>query len=402
MPAGGDALREEDSRRAGREGPGPGRPDADELARRIESEIAALARRLHLEMFGAGAAPPGSLRLSLDLVVDPALPARPGPSEPLGDQVRQALRRAAASAEPFHSGRVFCYRCEASSCEHSAPPRPQSVFSGYGPTGVPQWSDLAQLLLDLRDDRVEDLFRDPPGNVARLFFGRELKGRQLHPFGRASKSYDLLGQLVAGYFGGRREALFAVTLQAVESRYPDSRTRISLNLIGTTPAGASAETHFAEGAAPWFQDLLRTARARARALEDDLARTSATGKRRSEILRRVPGLLAEIGRGVERAGRQHERRTRHAEERREDRRPTQAALRDARRAGDASIFADEQRGTLIVVGPRGRVHAFAPGGRHVTTMVLEGDALDRRLRTERWRPATREEIRCLRERLPPD
>jgi hypothetical protein len=346
----------------------------EEHARRIESEIAELVRRAHRKLFGAGAPAPRPLRLTLDLSVPPAAAA-----ESLAGQVVRAVRMAASMGEAFRPGRVFCYRCESASCEHSGAPRPQSVFGGYGPTGVPQWTDFAQLLLDLKDARVDELFEDPPATVARLIYGRELKGRQLHPFGRASKRYDLLGQLVAGYFGARPDTLSAVTVQAVESRYADGRTRLALNVVGAAPPD------------PAFADALRSARVRLEGIEEDLAR-SEDSRQRSQRLRRVPGLLLELGRSIERAARQRGRRTRHAEKRREERRPTQTAMRDVREAGDGSFYRDEERSTLIVVGPRGRVHAFTAEGRHVTTLTLEGDALERRLRRERWRPARGDEI----------
>lgn len=378
-------MRDEDSPQAARGGRRA--PSLEQTARRIESEIADLVRQAHALLFGAGVPPPGALPLSLELQVEPEGRGSSAPGESLADQVLRAVRRRAAAGDAWHPGRVFCYRCESPDCDHSSPPRPQSVFAGYGPTGIAQWADLAQFLLDLKDDRVEELFREPPATVSRLVYGRELKGRQLHPFGRASKRYDLLGQLVAGHFGSRPGASFAVTVQAVESRYPDGRARISLNLIGSEPAE------------PAFQDAFRIARGRVQSIEEDLAHGQAAPERRSQLLRRVPGLLAEMGRSIERAARQHGRRTRHAEERRGERRPTQAATRDAREASDGSIYADDDRGTLIVVGPRGRVHAFTPGGRHVTTLTLEGEALPRRLRQERWRPARREEIARLRDSL---
>ena len=353
----------------------------DERARRIESEIAELVRRTHRELFGAGAPAPGPIRLTLDLAVPPGEGL-----ESLAGQIARAVRRAASAGEAVRPGRVFCYRCESASCEHSGAPRPQSVFGGYGPTGVPQWTDLAQLLLDLKDARVDELFEDPPATVARLIYGRELKGRQLHPFGRASKRYDLLGQLVAGYFGARPDTLSAVTVQAVESRHADGRTRLALNVVGAAPPD------------PAFADALRSARLRLEGIEEDLARSGDPGER-SRRLSRIPGLLSELGRSIERAARQRGRRTRHAEERREERRPTQTAMRDAREAGDGSLYRDEERNTLIVLGPRGRVHAFTAEGKHVTTLTLESDALERRLRRERWRPARGDEIAEFRKSL---
>lgn len=370
--------------------PGRAHPPASELeeeARRLERGLAAFAGLVRRQLFGAGGPAASPLDLHLDLRLDLGAAGLAAGGEPLAEQVTRAVRAAAAEGESFHPGRVYCYRCENSLCEHSVPPRPPAVFAGYGPTGVPQWADLAQFLLDCKDARVEELFQEPPAAVARVFYGRELKGRQLHPFGRASKRYDLLGQLVAGYFGSRQDALSAVTVQAVESRQPGGRTRIVLNVVGSPPAD------------PAFSDALRAARLRVQAIEEDLARPGVTAERRSELLRRIPGWLREMGRSVERASRQHGRRTRHAEERRGERRPTQSAERDAREAADASIYADEERGTLIVVGPRGRVHAFTPDGRHVTSLTLDVGALSRRLRQERWRPARKDEIAMLRKSL---
>jgi hypothetical protein len=117
-------------------------------------------------------------------------------------------------------------------------------------------------------------------------------------------------------------------------------------------------------------------------------------------MREIPGILHDLRRATERAGRQGERRTRHAADRRRDNRPTHAALRDAWDASDAALLADESRGTLIVLGPNGRAHAFTPQGRLVTSLTLDRESLDRRLQRERWRRATREEIRGLREALP--
>jgi len=55
------------------------------------------------------------------------------------------------------------------------------------------------------------------------------------------------------------------------------------------------------------------------------------------------------------------------------------------------IFCDEKAGTMIVCGPQGRAHAFAPDGRHVTSFILRPGAVAFRLRTQRWRPVTPDE-----------
>jgi hypothetical protein len=377
------------------------RPSAAAAARRIEREIAELTRRLHREMFGSEPLPRGPLPVELDLKLDleDGRCARDG--ESLLTQVSRAVQRAGSPAEPGVPGRVYCFRCGSPRCEHSAPEDPKSVFAGFTATGQPQWRNLGQLLLDLKDDRVEALFSEPAGTLARVQLGRELKQRQLHPFGRASKTYDLLGQVVAGYFGSPavgRDALFAVTAQAVESRRPDGTARLWLNVIARAPAGEGVRDLLAgPGAEPYRREVSR-ARLRLESLGRDVARDPS---RRAELMHRVPGILHDLRRAVERGGRQEPRRTRHAVERRRDNRPTAAALRDAWEAPDAQILADPVRGTLIVPGPRGRAHAFSRDGRHVTSLRLSGDEYERRLETSRWRPATAAEVEQLRRALPP-
>jgi len=363
-------------------------------ARRIEAEIADLARRLHRRTFG-DAPFPEKLKVPLELTIPPAAPDDAAAAPALLSGLSDALQRTGSRADPVAAGRVFCYRCDRADCEHAAPPHPRSVFAGFSPTGQPQWSDLAQALLDARHERVDELFSSP-APLALVQPGRELKARLLHPFGKSSKTYDVLGQLVAGHFGGGAgEPVSAITVQAVESRSPDGRTRLTLNRIGAE-AAAFLEAHPEHG----FALALQAARGRLAQIEDELGQGAASAARRSELMRKVPGILHDLRRVLERSGRQQERRTKHAVERRRENRPTHAALQDAWSAADADLLADETRGTMIVLGPRGRAHAFTPEGRHVTSLILDREALSRRIARKRWRPATRAEIDALRGALP--
>ncbi len=376
-----------------------GRTSIAELARRIESDLAELARRIHEELFGAGREVPGRIPIRLELSLPAGGEAKSGSlaeqkSGSLADQLSRDVREAGSLSDPFRSGHAYCHRCESFDCEHSLPPRPQSVFVGYGPTGQPQWDDLSQVLLEARHERVEELFGPASPPLALVQTGRDLKHRLLRPFGKASKRCDLLAQLVVGYFGGGDAPLCALTVQAVETRDPDGSTRLHLNRIG--PAAA---LYFEQRPDHWFPAAFSGARARLARIEQDLAPPSRR-ELRSERMREIPGILHDLRRATERAGRQGERRTRHAADRRRDNRPTHAALRDAWDASDAALLADESRGTLIVLGPNGRAHAFTPQGRLVTSLTLDRESLDRRLQRERWRRATREEIRGLREALP--
>jgi hypothetical protein len=79
--------------------------------------------------------------------------------------------------------------------------------------------------------------------------------------------------------------------------------------------------------------------------------------------------------------------TGHAMERRRSReRPTSAALSDAAEASDERLLFDERRDTIVVLGPRSRVHVFSRSGRHVTSMTESPDNTDRKVRAGIWKP----------------
>jgi hypothetical protein len=345
-------------------------------------------------MFGADASFPARLSIDIEIPAGPRTDSAAGPE--LLSRLSTALQKTGARADAILPGRVFCYRCESGACEHAAPLRPQAVFAGYSPTGQPEWKDLGQVLLEARHENVDALFGDPPAALAHVQPGRDLKARLLHPFGKSSKTYDVLAQLVAGPFGGdRRLPPSALTVQAIESRHPGGRTRLTLHRVGDE----AVEFLDAHPEHP-FSIAFPAARARLAAIENDLASGEPAPARRSELMRKIPGILHDLRRVVERGGRQRERRTRHADERSRENRPTQAALQDAWKASDTDLLADDARGTLIVLGPRGRAHAFTPGGKHVTSLILDREALSRRMARKRWRPATSAEIQILRAALP--
>jgi hypothetical protein len=126
------------------------------------------------------------------------------------------------------------------------------------------------------------------------------------------------------------------------------------------------------------------------------ARETGRAEEGRELLRQVPGILRRLADCLERGGRQGQRRTHHAERRREDQRPVQKALEDAREARPDALFYDLKAHTFIVTGPRGRTHAFNAQGRHVTSFQIRPGAVEFRLRTERWRSATADEVAAIR------
>jgi hypothetical protein len=389
-------------------------PDAPPTAPGLRREKAALdalrtlIRDLHLERFGAPPPAVAELPLNLSLHVRPpdnwALRFDP----PLADQVHAQLANALAGRGGYREGQVYCFRCETTDCEHGAPPSPLAVFSGYTATGVPQWQDLTQIFVDAKDSRVDRLFLSPPHPLTRIELGHALRVRQLSSFGKASRTYAILGQVVAGYFLLPRaygldepDSRLAFTFQAIESRDLEGRILVRLNILARLPAPHTVDELLVSDWHPWIQRALGIAKQHLEGIERQVNAAQAEGQtdKRHQVMRRIPAVLKQLAASLERGHRQGQRRTQHVETRRHAQRPVHKALDDTRAAAPAAIFLDEKTDTLAVCGAQGRAHIFNRSGRHVTSFMLRPDSVAFRLRTRRWRPATAEEIAGLHQAL---
>jgi hypothetical protein len=375
--------------------------------RAVGDALRTLIRDLEVDRFGAPRPQAPPLKLTVSLTVQPTenwtLAFEPG----LADQLARQIEEAEAQRAVFQPGRLYCFRCESSGCEHAAPPSPAAVFKGYTSTGTPEWHDLHQAFIEARDARVDQLFHGRSHVVTLVQLGRDLKARQLASFGRSSRTYAVLGQVVAGYYPvARRGAVnelpdrLAFTFQAVETRGAGGQLRLRLSTIARPPDGVDLDELL-------VTDLAWVYRAReltARALEGlerraDAARAASNADDLQAAMRRVPSVLHRLAEFLERGARQGQRRTRHVEERRQEHRPVHKAVEDARTVPDSAIYYDEKAGTLVACADQGRAHVFSADGRHVTSFTLRPDSIAFRLRTQRWRPAAAEEIRGLREKL---
>ena len=93
-------------------------------------------------------------------------------------------------------------------------------------------------------------------------------------------------------------------------------------------------------------------------------------------------------------------RTHHAEARHEGAsRPTSSAPEDALHAGDEHFFLDTHTAAVVVVGKRGRAHAFNEQGQLVTSFWLEPGELDRKVGQGRWAPLLGGRLSAFREAL---
>lgn len=326
-------------------------------------------------------------------------------AERLDAEIGRALEGALAHRAAFRPGRVFCLRCGGAGCEHALPGGPREVFAGYGPSGLPRFLDLGQLLLERGDPRVDRLFGDPTTLLAHTVPGADLVRDLLEAFEDRATGFRVHGQVTAGWYRvpdpqTGRPATLAVTLQAVSTELPSNhgrarRRRFGLNVLGRGPDGQPLEHLFDRmGDLPWLE-AVRWAQGELDRLGHRRGGSARAGDESPD--RRIRGILDGLARRIEKPRRADERRTRHARTRHaEGDRPTAQALADLAKAGGEQLLVDTRRETLVVLGAKGRAHLFSPGGKHVTSIRFEPGAIERRRDRRRWRPASADEIEALR------
>ncbi|MDY7095223.1 MAG: hypothetical protein SX243_19780 [Acidobacteriota bacterium] len=387
-----------------------------------------------------------ALRLPLELVLNARPEELPKLAARAQEGIDEALQAVLAHQAVVRPGHVYCLRCAGAElspssrapssrdpssrtpsagsqsaavqhapCQHTQPPGSQDVFTGYGPTGIPRFTDLGQWLLERQDPRVDDLYQEPPRLVTVVSTGPELTGEVLSAYRDQQTGYRLHGQVAAGWFslpdpqGNRRP--MAVTLQIVSThgrRGSRGHPRFTLNVVCTGPDGESLEELYGRigklpwaGPLRWGQEALASVEAAA-ARRRPGQRTKSSAKRSSgkKQQQRLEGILGGIARRLEKGRRAHRRRTQHAQQRHDEGgRPTSMALADLRVAGAEQLLFDTRQETLVVLGERGRAHVFNPEGKLVTSVRYAPPAIERRRQNRRWRPATAAEIATLEKHL---
>jgi len=341
-----------------------------------------------------------------------------GDGAAFGRRLIDALEARVASRSrsgPFVAGRVYCYHCESSLCDHARPPDHLSVFAGYGPTGQTEWVGFSSLLLDRGDHRIDAVVDETPEKVVAIRQGpEELKNEQLGVFGRESIIYDIVGQVAAGYLPlprGREQGRTAITIQAVRT-LDDNRPTLRVNVIGRVPqTGESDRSPCGDlldflklEPEPELEGVFGRARKKLEELDLKFRFSDPPGPARrrrlspAERAAAVRPVLTRIARGIESIFRRRRRRTRHAAERRAERPAVGMALKDLGKCHVDRVLFDELDRTFVVLGPKWRTHIFGRDGRHVTSMVLNREGVRKRIDTRRWRYTTREELDEIRTR----
>ncbi|HGY92388.1 MAG TPA: hypothetical protein ENK43_14560 [Planctomycetes bacterium] len=382
----------------------PKPPDFEAEMEEIALRMADLARRIFLSRPYSRdvvrSLPPVELRWPLDFR------GRAKEDRAAGRRILEELTRhiddAILGHAAFRPGRVYCFFCETSDCEHAAPRTPRDVFAGFGQTGQPEWKPFLDLAIDRRLEGVDRLSEGTSRPIQLLMEKEELVGDRLEAFSRGDRAYDLRGQLTLGYFqqpnGESGPERFAVTLQLVRSSTRSRAVRLGLNVLGRLPDGRDVRELLDGSRDLVFLDLVHDAGGRLARINQDLKRRKPK-ERPERAAEAASRLLRDMAQGFGRRRRRRIWRTEHARERAlEKERPTGMARSDLASARPERSFRDRRDKTFIVLGPKGRVHVFSDEGLHVTSLQLDRRSLDARIEKKRWRPLDPAEFRDVLER----
>jgi hypothetical protein len=370
----------------GRPGFGPGRTRGDSQHAAMAA-VQALADMAHTLLRVEGVDPlamPRYLELNLRVPLDGGNDVRHAAGTAV-EQISKRVREVREHEKALRPGAVYSYFAGSSHADGCRPTEPRHVFDGYSSTGKPQFSDFVTLAIERKDQQIERLLAGEEIILTHVTMGRVLRTQQLAEFGSHSPVFKILGQVDAGLFrvlGAAGRCAFS--FQLLRGTTLEGRVRLRLH-----PVGAVDPMDLADPAI--VQILSRFQRhldLEAMRLQGQQAQANGEVDEEQFVL----PLLQDLARQLQNRTRNAGRRTQHGLERAEEgQRPTSRAYPDAGEAHDDAILWDLDQNTIVVLGGKGRVHVFTPQGKHVTSVMMQGGAIDRRRQQGRWRLAEPEE-----------
>jgi len=347
----------------------------------LENALRAWVRNHFVDTFGPKLE--REIDLSLEFKLQPDLNCSFPTS--LEDQMMAQLQTALADSDAFQKGHVFCFRCESAHCEHSQPDSATEVFANYDELGCPRWTEFTQSLLNAGDERVDQLYLEPPAVLTRFSEGSLLQNRRLSAFGMASKTYVIICQVTLGFIVLYRDypEKVALTFQAVERRERDGARDIQVHLLKSRKDDWVWDSIRANPDFDWLVDALRKCR--------KTISTLLKKPQNAAWLEKTKTTMRQFQRDLDQGQRKTRSKTRHAHERKRIARPTSSAFEDLTQASSERFFCDTRTAAIAVLGPKGRCHIFSQSGRHITSFHITMDSVQARLNKRRWRHLNKED-----------
>lgn len=368
--------------RHGRHERGRTRGDSQHAALQAVQALAEMAHTLlHIEGVDP-LAMPRYLELNLRIPLDGGNDVRHAAGTAV-EQISKRVREVREHEKALRPGAVYSYFAGSSHADGCRPAEPRQVFEGYSSTGKPQFADFVTMAIERKDPNIDRLLAGEDIVLTRVTMGRVLRTQQLAEFGGNSPVFKILGQVDAGLFRTLDAAgRCAFSFQLLRGTTLEGRVRLRLHTVGAVDPMDLAD--------PGLMQILSRFQ---RQLDVEAMRMQGQqqgGEVDEEAF--VLPLLQDLARQLQGRTRHAGRRTQHGLERSEEgQRPTSRAYPDAAEASDDAIVWDLDQSTVVVLGGKGRVHVFTPQGKHVTSVMMQGHAIERRLHTGRWRNAEPEE-----------
>ncbi|MCC6673296.1 MAG: hypothetical protein IT458_19700 [Planctomycetes bacterium] len=300
-------------------------------------------------------------------------------------QILKRIQEVRSHERALVPGAVYCYFQDTAQAQHCRPEQPREVFDGYASTGRPVFTDFVTMAIERKDPLLDRLLAGDDVILTHVTMGRVLRTQQLQEFGKTSPVYRILGQVDAGLFpllNDERKAAFS--FQLLRGTTLEGKPRLRLHTVGAVDLLDVAD--------PEVANLVYRFQRRLDAESLRLAGLHKSGTEALDEEEFVLPLLKDLAQALSGYSRRAGRRTQHAVERSDQGvRPTAKAYEDAEQAGDLDLLQDDVEGTVVVVGPKGRVHVFTTDAKHVTSLNMQGSAVAKRRQQGRWRPAEPEE-----------
>jgi hypothetical protein len=325
---------------------------------------------------------PRFIDLSLRIPLDEQHDARAAAGTAV-EQILQRVREVREHERALKPGAVYSYFTDSADTEGCRPTEARQVFEGFNSTGKPVFSDFVTMAIERKDPAIDRLLAGEDIVLTQVTMGRVLRTQQLAEFGGNSPVYKILGQVNAGLFRVLgAEGKCAFSFQLLRGKSLEGKVRLRLHAVGAVDLMDIAD--------PSVLNILNRCQ---RFLDGEAMRLQGmeqNGPVDDEEFA-LP-LLNELAAKLSGMHKRQARRTEHARERTDEgQRPTACAYPDAGAAGDEDILFDSEKSTIVITGPKGRVHVFTPDARHVTSVMMQGSAIQNRRHTGRWRPAEPEE-----------
>ncbi len=317
----------------------------------------------------------------------------------------------------FRTGTVYCFETQ----KAIIPIDQQTIFRRYHSMGRPIWESFLNVCLEKNATQAQLLFqKDQPKAIALVFGDYELNHSLLDIFSRYTP-YRILGQLSVGFIN---ELFNPVAHEAVNQLNTDLLMRekksclvFSIQIIQVSPMGQvpklklnilgmDVEDLLSNAAQGPKRSKHESVRALLKKTTKDLnhiaSRTIAQKPEeqdefiKDESLKLLFSLKTELLNIIQ----PQIDRTNHAQLRHGDQqRPTHLALQDAKSASSDHFYWDTHQNTIVIMGPKARIHIFNEQARHITSFRLEPNELENKQRQGRWIPLSADKHEQIKQKL---